>query len=147
MGFEEFYDLILPMVLCPEVIGDNHEELEMLKDLASKTADTKAYIKAIDAFADFNIESDLSKIDVSTLVLAGKYDDITLLSSQQELKEKIRDSKLIVFDDVKHNLLIGKNNEVIDNIFSDVHRILPPYLKVCCQIPEFFLHFFHYYTF
>lgn len=122
MGFEEFYDLILPMVLCPEVIGDNHEELEMLKDLASKTADTKAYIKAIDAFADFNIESDLSKIDVSTLVLAGKYDDITLLSSQQELKEKIRDSKLIVFDDVKHNLLIGKNNEEILGILKKFYK-------------------------
>ena len=122
MGFEEFYDFILPMVLCPEVIDDNHEELEMLKELASKTADTKAYIKAIDAFADFNIESDLSKIDVSTLILAGKYDDITLLSSQQELKEKIKGSKLIVFDDVKHNLLIGKNNEEILGILKKFYK-------------------------
>lgn len=122
MGFEEFYDFILPMVLCPEVIDDNHEDLEMLKELTSKTADTKAYIKAIDAFADFNIGDELSKINVSTLVLAGKYDDITLLSSQQELKEKIRDSKLIVFDDVKHNLLIGKNNEEILGILKKFYK-------------------------
>ena len=122
MGFEEFYDFILPMVLCPEVIGDNYEELEMLKELASKTADTKAYIKAIDAFADFNIESDLSKINVLTLIMAGKYDDITLLSSQQELKEKIMGSKIIVFDDVKHNLLIGKNNEEILGILKKFYK-------------------------
>ena len=118
ISFEEFYDLILPMVLCPEVIEDNHDELEMLKEAASKTANTEAYIKAIDAFKDFNVESDLSKINVPTLVLAGQYDDITLVSSQKELQRKIKNSKLIVLDDVKHNLLIGKNNEEILDILD-----------------------------
>lgn len=118
ISFEEFYDLILPMVLCPSVIEKNREELEMLKQLASITANVDAYIKAIDAERDFNIEDDLSKINVPTLILAGKYDDITLVDSQEELQRRIKDSQLIVLDDVKHNLLIGKNNEKILGILK-----------------------------
>ena len=122
ISFEDFYDLILPMVLCPEIIEDNHDELEMLKEAASKIANTEAYIKAIDAFGDFNVENDLSNIDVPTLILAGKYDEIILLNSQKQLQRGIKDSKLVIFDDVKHNLLIGKNNEnilgILDKFFK-----------------------------
>ena len=122
ISFGDFYDLILPMVLCPEIIEDNHDELEMLKEVASKIANTEAYIKAIDAFGDFNIENDLSNIDVPTLILAGRYDEITLLNSQKQLQREIKDSKLVIFDDVKHNLLIGKNNEnilgILDKFFK-----------------------------
>lgn len=122
ISFEEFYDLILPMVLCPNVIDDNHEELEMLKEITSKAANVEAYIKAIDAGMDFNVEKDLLRINVPTLVLAGKYDDITLLDSQEELQRRIKNSKLIVFDDVKHNLLIGKNNDEILDILKKFYK-------------------------
>ena len=117
-GFEEFYDFILPMVLCPDVIADNKAELEMLKEIASQSANTRAYIQAVDACLNFNIENELSRIDAPTLVLAGKYDEITSLESQKELQNKIKNSKLIVFDDAKHNLLVGKNNEKILNILK-----------------------------
>ena len=121
-SFEEFYDLILPMVLCPDVINDNFEELELLKKLASKTANTQAYIKAADACSNFNVENDLVQISVPTLILAGKYDEISLLASQENLQRKIKNSKLIVFDDVKHNLLIGENNEKILDILKNFYK-------------------------
>lgn len=121
-SFEEFYDLILPMVLCPDVINDNFEELELLKKLASKTANTQAYIKAADACSNFNVENDLVQISVPTLILTGKYDEISLLASQENLQRKIRNSKLIVFDDVKHNLLIGENNEKILDILKNFYK-------------------------
>lgn len=117
-SFEDFYDLILPMILCPDVIENNKEELKVLREITSQSANVKAYIEAIDACLAFNVEDDLSKIDIQTLVLAGKYDDITLMDSQKELQSKINNSKLIVFDDVKHNLLIGKNNEKILEILK-----------------------------
>lgn len=119
IGFNEFYDLILPMVLCPDVIEDNNVELEMLRDIASKSANVQAYIRAIDACLNFDIEEELSKIDVSTLILAGKYDEMTSLKSQKELQGKIRNSKLIVLDNVKHNLLIGENNEKILKVLKN----------------------------
>ena len=118
ISFNEFYDLILPMVLCPDVIEDNKEELEMLKEIASLSANNQAYIHAIDACLAFDIEDELSNIDASTLVLAGRHDAITSLESQKEFQRKIKNSKLIVFDDVRHNLLVGKNNEKILNMLK-----------------------------
>lgn len=122
ISFEEFYNLILPMVLCSDVIDNNKEELEMLKDIASQTADTDAYIKAIDACLDFNVESELSEINVPTLVLAGRYDDITSVKSQIGLKNKIRNSKIFIFDDLKHNLLVGENNQGILDILKNEYE-------------------------
>ncbi|WP_407421169.1 alpha/beta fold hydrolase [Methanobrevibacter sp.] len=121
-SFEDFYDVMLPMVLCPDVIEDNLDELNFLKELASQTANTQAYIQAVDVCLNFNVENELSEIDVPTLVLAGKYDEISLLDSQIDLKSKIKDSKLIVFDDVKHNLLVGRNNEEILDILKSFYK-------------------------
>ena len=121
-GFGDFYDLILPMVLCPDVINDNREDLEVLKEFASRSANTQAYIQACDAGLDFDVEDKLSQIDVPTLILAGKYDEITVLESQEELQRKITNSRLIVFDDVKHNLLVGKNNEKILKILKKGYK-------------------------
>ena len=121
-SFEDFYDLILPMVLCPEVIDDNREALDQIREFASKTANTDAYIKAVDACMEFDVDDSLSKIEVPTLVMSGKYDEISLLSSQRQLQKKIKNSELIVFDNVKHNLLVGKNNErvleVLEKFYS-----------------------------
>lgn len=118
-SFDEFYDYILPMILCPNVIEENKLELEMLKEIISGSANTEAYIKAIDACLDFNAEDNLPQIDIPTLILAGKHDDISVIDSQKEMKNKINDSELIVFDDVKHNLLVGENNQKILDILKN----------------------------
>lgn len=117
-SFEDFYDYILPMVLCPEVIEENKVELELLKGIASQSANTEAFVRAVDAALDFNVEDELSEIDVPTLILAGRYDDIFPLKTQKEMQSKINTSRLIVLDDVKHNILVGKNNEKILNILK-----------------------------
>lgn len=119
VGFEEFYDTILPMVLCPNVIDDNERELELLKEIASQNANIEAYIKAVDACLNFDAEKDLSKISIPTLVLAGRHDDISTLDMQKDLHGKIKNSKLTVFDNVKHNLLIGKN---IENVLASLNE-------------------------
>ncbi|RAP53006.1 MAG: hypothetical protein BZ138_01950 [Methanosphaera sp. rholeuAM270] len=121
-GFETYYDLILPLILCPEVINDNKSELEYIKKAASKTANTGAYIKAIDACLDFNVENELSVIDVPVLILAGRYDGISLLDSQMNLQKKIANSRLFIFDNVKHNLLIGENVNDVVNILKDFYE-------------------------
>lgn len=122
IGFDEFYDFILPLVLCPDVIEKNREELEVIKQMASRTADVDALIKAVDVCLNFNIEKDISKIHVPALVLAGKYDGIFPLESYINLQNQIENSKLIVFDNAKHNILIGKNNEKILKILKDFYK-------------------------
>ena len=118
-GFEEFYDYMIPKVLCPEVIENNAEELEMLKQISSQSANLKAYIKATDACMNFNVEDRLSGITQPALILAGKYDEICPLKYQKNLNRMIENSKLIVFDNLKHNLLVGENNIKIVDILND----------------------------
>lgn len=121
-GFENFYDLILPRVLCPKVIEENRKELEQLKEIASQNANVNAFIKAVDAFLNFDVENELPKIDIPTLILAGRHDDIFPLSTQEELQGQIENSRLIVFDDVRHNLLVGKNNEKMLSILNEFYK-------------------------
>ncbi len=118
IGFEEFYDMILPMVLCPKVIEENHDELEFLKQLASQTANTQAYIKAIDACLDFDVKNRLSEIEIPALILAGKYDEMAPVDIQKDIHANIAGSELIILDDVKHNLLVGQNNMKILDILK-----------------------------
>ncbi|MBQ2613266.1 MAG: alpha/beta hydrolase [Methanobrevibacter sp.] len=118
VGFEEFVDFMLPLVLCPNVIENHNEELEMLKLISSQSANVEAYTKAVDACLTFDVENELSSIDVSTLILAGQYDEIFPLKMQIEFQNKIKNSKLIVFENTKHNLLVGRNNEKIINIIK-----------------------------
>ena len=69
-----------------------------------------------------NIEDKLSDITVPTLILAGKYDEITLMDVQKRMHEKIKGSEMIIFDNAKHNLLVGKNNEEILNILKNFYK-------------------------
>ena len=116
INFEEFYDLILPKVLCPDVIDKNRDDLNVLKEIASQNANLKGYVTILDSFSDFNVEDRLGDIDVPALIFAGKYDDIFDVNMQKEMSDKITNSKLIVLDNLKHNLLVGKNNVEIINI-------------------------------
>ena len=118
ISFEEFYDDILPKILCPNVINKNKEELQFLKEITSQNANIEAYIEACDVCLNFNAEKYLSKISIPTLILAGRYDEISTLEMQKDLQRKIKNSKLIVFDNAKHNLLVGKNNEKILKILK-----------------------------
>jgi len=61
----------------------------------------------------------LSKITVPTLILAGKYDRIFPLIIQENLSQKIDGSRLIVLDNLRHNLLVGKNNIEIISMIND----------------------------
>lgn len=118
-GFEEFYDLILPMVLCPDVILKNKDELDFLKEVSLQTADVDAFKKAIHAMMQFDVFDNLCDIEVPVMVLGGKYDEITPIDEQIELSDNVKNSKAVVFDDVKHNLLVGKNVVRVCDVLID----------------------------
>lgn len=121
-GFPDFFETILPRVLCPEVIRQNREELNILKYAASETANLQAYSEAVDVCLSFNVEDKLQHIDIPTLIITAKYDDLTLQSMQEELHNKIRNSKMTVFDNVKHNILLGENIEKLSDILINFHN-------------------------
>ena len=117
-SFEDFYDMILPMTLCKNIIAEHEQELEILKEISSQNANVESYIKACEACINFDVENELSQINVPTVILAGRYDEISSLDAQKRIYNKIKSSKLIVFENAKHNLLVGKNNEKILNILK-----------------------------
>ena len=87
----------------------------MLRNNVRVVLNVDAVKKAIDAILNFNVECMLDAIDIKTLILAGKYDDLSLLSEQTELSRNIKNSDLIVFDNLKHNLLVGKDiGKIVD---------------------------------
>ena len=49
------------------------------------------------------------------MILAGRDDDIISLKLSEILNDNIKNSQLMIFDDTKHNLLIGKNiSEILE---------------------------------
>ena len=82
----------------------------------------EAYKMATEACFKYDVENQLSQINVPTLIMAGKYDEIFPKSIQKSLSEKIEHSRLIVFDNLKHNLLVGKNNVEIVEILKNFYK-------------------------
>ena len=118
-SFEDFYDVILPMVLCPDVIENHTEELELMRVYGAQTANVEAIKKAILAVNDFDIWDFLTEIDIPTLIIMGKYDEIFLPEDAADLSNQIKNSRLIVLDNLKHNLLVGKNVVKITDILDE----------------------------
>ena len=46
-------------------------------------------------------------------MIAGKYDEISPLDMQQQIHNNINKSELIVFENLKHNLLVEDNTKKI----------------------------------
>ena len=117
-SFEDYFDTILPMIYCPNFIEKYKNELETIKEYASDIVDCNAFIKAIDAIISLNIEDKVKQISTPTLMFAGKYDDISPLDTQKIICQNIKKSKLIVFENVKHNLLVEDNTKRFYNILE-----------------------------
>ena len=79
----------------------------------AKTANLEAILCGVEAGFDFNCTDRLQLIDAETLILAGRDDEIVSINLLKILNDNIKNSNLIVFDDTKHNLLIGGNIEEI----------------------------------
>ena len=118
-GFVEFYDTILPYTLTDDLLLEYKELLENVKYEAAKVANIEGIKKGIKAGYGFNITDKLNEIDVPTLVIAGEEDNLTDLEIQKKISDNIKDSELIVFENTKHNILIGRNIEKVLEIIND----------------------------
>ena len=118
-GFIEFYDTILPYTLTDDLLLKHKELLENIKFEAAKTANIDGIKKGIKAGYGFNITDELNAIDVPTLVIAGREDNLTDLDIQKKISDNIMDSELIILDNTKHNILIGRNIEKVLDIINE----------------------------
>ena len=108
-SFEDFYDAIIHYVIMDDVFNKNRDVLEIVKRESAKKANLEAIANGIDMGMDLNITNQLGNLDNPTLILAGREDDLISIDLINILKDNIKNSKVIIFDEIKHNLLIGEN--------------------------------------
>ncbi len=108
-SFEDFYDTIIHYVIMDDVFNRNREVLEIVKRESAKRANLEAIANGIDMGMDLNITGQLGKLDNPTLILVGREDDLISQNLTDIMKDNIKNSSIIVFDDTKHNLLVGEN--------------------------------------
>lgn len=109
ISYEALFDCMIRYVLPDDVFEENKEFLEILKMEASKTVNPEAIKNGISIGENFYVTDKLSTINHPTLILAGRDDEITDIGLAKILNENIINSKLTVFDNTCHNLLIGGN--------------------------------------
>ena len=108
-SFEDFHDTIIHYVIMDDVFNRNREVLEIIKRESAKRANLEAIANGIDMGMDLNITGQLGKLDNPTLILVGREDDLISQNLTDIMKDNIKNSSIIVFDDTKHNLLVGEN--------------------------------------
>ena len=109
INFEEFYDAIIPYCLPEDTIERNKDILEEIKITKAKTANCHGISNGLKAGHGFFITNELKKIDVPTMVLGGADDDLVSPNMQRKISDNIKNSEFILFENTKHNILIGKN--------------------------------------
>lgn len=123
-SYESFYDAIIKYVLPKEILEKNHEKLEMVKKESAKISNVDGIKQCIKGGSHYNISQKIKNIEVPTLILTGADDDITDATLQEKLCKNIKNSKMIIFKNTKHNLLIGKNTlKIIDLISKQVDSL------------------------
>ena len=108
-SYEEFYDMMIKYVLPKDVFEKNKELLELYKNESAKSANIEAIENGIDIGRDFSITDRLKCISNPALILAGRDNELTVPALSKILNDNIENSQLVVFDNTKHNLLIGRN--------------------------------------
>ncbi|MBQ6813466.1 MAG: alpha/beta hydrolase [Methanobrevibacter sp.] len=118
-GFESFFDTILPYTLPDDMLSENRETLDFLKKELAPLSNVEGIKAGIKAGYMFNITDELNAIRVPSLVIAGEDDDLTDMDIQKEICENIGDCDMVVFENTKHNILIGKNIEAVLGVIEE----------------------------
>lgn len=81
----------------------------------------KIYLWATKQSYDFNADSYLKEINIPTLLIHGKKDSIFPFFNSVVMHKKIKNSKLLLMDDIDHIIVLNKFQEIsklIDNFIS-----------------------------
>lgn len=71
----------------------------------------------------YDIVDELDSIRVPTLVMAGRYDWITSVEESQVIADKITNSKLIIFENSSHNVLVDETDLFLSVLNEFVNEI------------------------
>lgn len=104
---------IFPWCLSPELYAAKPEFIQTLAGFlrARPAMSIGTFIKQSNAVIAHDVEAQLGKITAPTQITFGRNDRLTSLRFADQLKNGIRDSELVIFDDCLHAPLYEKAEE------------------------------------
>lgn len=119
INYETFYKTIMEYCLPYKTLNKHKDKLDKIKNEKSKTADKSSILDGIHTGSNFTVKDELKNINSPCLILAGADDEITTVSMQETIHKNIKNSKIVVFEDTKHNILLGKNISKVNNLIKE----------------------------
>lgn len=105
-SYDTFFEMIIPYVLPKDYTTVKKvNEPKNIEDLR----------KILKGARKFDELENLKRINCKTLVMAGREDNIVYPKNSEEICKRINRSELVLYDDVKHDLLIKENREKVLN--------------------------------
>ncbi|MDO5848361.1 MAG: alpha/beta hydrolase [Methanobrevibacter sp.] len=112
-SYETFFDVIIPYVMPKEIIEENIDKLNKVKELKASTENTEDLRKVLYGSAQYNELDKIKRINCKTLIIAAREDDLVPCENSLLMCERINKSDIALYDYVKHDVLIKSNREAV----------------------------------
>lgn len=120
-SYETFFDTIIPYVLPEDMIEENIVKLDKIREKKAAHANTDALRKVLYGAVRYDELDKIQRINCKTLILAAREDTLVPYENSVKMCDKISRSELLLYDYVKHDILIKENRE---NVLEDILKFL-----------------------
>ena len=118
-SYGAYYDIMIPYVLPQDIINENADILNQIKEFKIETESTENLRRILHGLKEYDELSNLNKINCKTLIIASKEDELVPYENSVAMSERINKSELVLLDYVKHNVFIeNRIKEIMDIILK-----------------------------
>jgi 3-oxoadipate enol-lactonase len=114
-GMASVVDAVLARWFTSDFAGRQPETVEWVRAMLLATP-AEGYAGACEALAAMDLRSDLSRINRTTLVIAGADDEATPVAQSREIARQIRHAKLVVIPGASHLANVVRSKEFTDTV-------------------------------
>ena len=107
-GYPAFFDEVINLAFTPQFISSNPGPIAELKEKRIRINSPVAIGRATDACMAFNLNDEIGKISLPTLILSGREDVFTPIHLAEQIHRSIQGSEWKILEGVGHNLYIEK---------------------------------------
>ncbi len=110
----KFFRLAMPFIYSDYFYKHNQEFLESREEILADVLDAEwltRFNRLAESSYEFDIEEQLTEIELPVLLVAGERDILTPLEKMKEIASKLTDSRLLTINDAGHASCYEKMNE------------------------------------
>ncbi|MGI6448174.1 MAG: alpha/beta fold hydrolase [Methanobrevibacter boviskoreani] len=119
VDYELFFDTIIQYILPDDMLIQYRDRLNQSKKELKNSKDINFIHNTLYSCSIFNATDELEKIQNDTLILYGKDDQIIPKKATDRLSNNIKNSRVVEFENTKHNVLIKRNFDKAKVIIKD----------------------------